>query len=46
MGKQVAQNLTDKAQIQKTFFQFMRKRLNLAPEFNQQLKTTPLPDMV
>ena len=46
MGKQMAQNLTDKAQIQKTFYQFMRKRLNLTPEFNQQTKTTPGPDMV
>jgi hypothetical protein len=46
MGKQVAQNLTDKAQIQKTFFQFMRKRLNLTPDMNQQVKTTLGPDMV
>ena len=46
MGKQVAQNLTDKAQTQKTLFQFLRKRLNLAPEFNQQVKTNPGPDMV
>ncbi|CAF3370658.1 unnamed protein product [Rotaria socialis] len=45
MGKQVAQNLTDKTQTQKTFFQFMRKRLNLTPELNQQVKTTPGPDM-
>jgi hypothetical protein len=45
-GKQVAQNLTDKAQIQKTFFQFLRKRLNLTPEHNQQVRTTPIPDMV
>jgi hypothetical protein len=46
MGKQVAQNLTDKAQTQKTFFQFIRKRLNLTPDQNQQVKTTPGPDMV
>lgn len=46
MGKQVAQNLTDKAQVQKTFFQFIRKKLNLTPDNNQQLKTTPGPDMV
>ena len=46
MGKQVAQNLADKSQNQKTFFQFMRKRLNLAPNLNQQMKTTPGPDMV
>ncbi|CAF1526725.1 unnamed protein product, partial [Adineta steineri] len=45
MGKQVAQNLTDKAQTQKTFFQFMRKKLNLTPDLNQQVKTTPGPDM-
>ncbi len=45
-GKQVAQNLTDKAQVQKTFFQFLRKRLNLTPDHNQQVKTTPIPDMV
>ena len=46
MGKQVAQNLTDKTQTQKTFFQFMRKRLNLAPDLNQPAKTVPGPDMV
>lgn len=46
MGKQMAQTLTDKAQIQKTFFQFLRKRLNLTPDFNQQVKTSPTPDMV
>lgn len=45
MGKQVAQNLTDKTQTQKTFFQFMRKRLNLAPDLNQPAKTVPGPDM-
>lgn len=45
-GIQAAQNLTDKAQTQKTFFQFMRKRLNLTPDLNQQTKTTPGPDMV
>ncbi|CAF2479503.1 unnamed protein product [Rotaria sp. Silwood2] len=45
MGKQVAQNLTDKTQTQKTFFQFMRKRLNLTPDLNQQVKTTLGPDM-
>ncbi|CAF0729800.1 unnamed protein product [Rotaria sordida] len=45
MGKQVAQNLTEKTQIQKTFFQFMRKRLNLTPDLNQQAKTTLGPDM-
>lgn len=44
MGKHVAQNLADKNQ--KTFFQFMRKRLNLAPDLNQQMKSTPGPDMV
>lgn len=46
MGKQVAQNLTDKAQIQKTFFHYIRKRLNLVPDQNQQAKSTPGPDMV
>ena len=46
IGKQVAQNFTDKTQTQKTFFQFMRKRLNLTPDLNQQVKTTPGPDMV
>lgn len=45
-GIQAAQNLTDKAQVQKTFFQFMRKRLNLTPDLNQQVKTVPGPDMV
>jgi hypothetical protein len=45
-GKQVAQNFADKTQTQKTFFQFMRKRLNLTPDLNQQMKTTPGPDMV
>lgn len=45
-GKQVAQNLTEKAQIQKTFFQFLKKRLNLTPDQNQQTRTTPVPDMV
>ena len=45
-GKLVAQNLTDKAQVQKTFFQFLRKRLNLTPELNQQVRSTPIPDMV
>ncbi|CAF1179241.1 unnamed protein product [Adineta ricciae] len=44
-GIQAAQNLTDKAQTQKTFFQFMRKRLNLTPDLNQQTKTVPGPDM-
>jgi len=46
MGRQVTQNLTDKTQTQKTFFQFLRKRLNLTPDNNQQVKTTPGPDMV
>ena len=46
MGKQMAQNLTDKAQLQKTYYHFMRKRLNLTPDLNQQTKTTPGPDMV
>jgi len=46
MGRQVAQNLNDKTQTQKTFFQFIRKRLNLTPEHDQQTKTTPGPDMV
>ncbi len=46
MGRQVAQNLNDKTQTQKTFFQFIRKRLNLTPDNNQQVKTTLGPDMV
>lgn len=46
IGKQMAQNLTDKNQAQKTFFQFLRKRLNLTPDLNQQVKTSPTPDMV
>lgn len=46
MGKNLAQNFTDKVPIQKTFYQFMRKRLNLTPEFNQQTKSTPGPDIV
>ncbi len=46
MGKKYAQNLTDTAPTQKTFFQFMRKRLNLTPDHDQQVKTTPTPDMV
>jgi len=45
-GKIVAQNLTEKAQMQKTFFQFLKKRLNLTPEQNQQARATPVPDMV
>ena len=45
-GKQVAQNFTDKAQIPKTFFQFLRKRLNLVPDLNQKVKTLPGPDIV
>jgi vacuolar protein sorting-associated protein 33A len=46
IGKQVAQNLTDKTQAPKTLFQFMRKRLNLILDHNQQMKSVPGPDMV
>ncbi|CAF4489051.1 unnamed protein product [Rotaria sp. Silwood1] len=45
MGKQVAQNLTEKTQTQKTFFHYIAKRLNLTPDLNQQARTTPGPDM-
>lgn len=44
MGKQVAQNLTEKNQT-KTLFQFLRKRFNLLPDASQP-RTTIGPDMV
>ncbi|CAF1120848.1 unnamed protein product, partial [Didymodactylos carnosus] len=45
MAKHVAQNFTEKTSTSKGFFQYMRKRLNLTPDVNQQVKPTPKPDM-